>query len=48
MIRRFQTWLFVLLLVASVAMGVVLWQLRELAHKRMRFAAPGHGSDPGA
>jgi hypothetical protein len=35
MIRRFQTWLFVLLLVASAAMGVVLWQLRERAHQRM-------------
>ena len=35
MIRRFQTWLFVILLVVSAAMGVVLWQLRERAHKRM-------------
>jgi hypothetical protein len=35
MIRRLQTWLFVFLLVASAAMGVVLWQLRERAHKRM-------------
>jgi hypothetical protein len=35
MIRRFQTWLFVVLLVVSAAMGVVLWQLRERAHKRM-------------
>jgi len=35
MIRRLQTWLFVVLLVASAAMGVVLWQLRERAHKRL-------------
>ena len=35
MVRRFQTWLFVLLLVASAAMGVVLWQLREHAHQRL-------------
>jgi len=34
-VRRIQTWLFVLLLVASVAMGVVLWQLRERAHQRL-------------
>jgi hypothetical protein len=43
MIRRFQTWLFVLLLLASVAMGVVLWQLRERAHKRM---LAGHDTAP--
>jgi hypothetical protein len=35
MIRRLHTWLFILLLLASVAMGVVLWQLRERAHQRL-------------
>jgi hypothetical protein len=35
MVRRVQTWLFILLLVSSAAMGVVLWQLREHAHKRL-------------
>lgn len=35
MIPRYQKVLFVLLLLASVAMGVVLWQLRERAHRRM-------------
>jgi hypothetical protein len=35
MVRRVQTWLFILLLVASAAMGVVLWQLREHAHQRL-------------
>ena len=35
MVRRIQTWIFILLLVASAAMGVVLWQLRERAHKRL-------------
>jgi len=35
MIPRHQTILFVLLFVASTAMGVVLWQLREHAHQRM-------------
>ena len=35
MVRKIQTWLFVLLLIASVAMGVVLWQLRERAHQRL-------------
>jgi hypothetical protein len=35
MIRRLHAWLFILLLVASAAMGVVLWQLRERAHKRL-------------
>ena len=34
-VRRIQTWLFILLLVASAAMGVVLWQLRERAHQRL-------------
>jgi hypothetical protein len=35
MVRRIQTWLFILLLVASAAMGVVLWQLLERAHQRL-------------
>jgi hypothetical protein len=35
MVRRIQTGLFVFLLVASVAMAVVLWQLRERAHERL-------------
>jgi hypothetical protein len=35
MIPRYQTILFIVLLVASVAMGVVLWQLRERAHQRL-------------
>jgi hypothetical protein len=34
-IPRYQTVLFIVLLVASVAMGVALWQLRERAHQRM-------------
>jgi hypothetical protein len=34
-IPRYQKILFVILLITSVAMGVVLWQLRERAHKRM-------------
>jgi hypothetical protein len=34
-IPRYQKALFVILLITSVAMGVVLWQLRERAHKRM-------------
>jgi len=34
-IPRHQTVLFVLLLIASIAMGVVLWQLRERAHQRL-------------
>jgi hypothetical protein len=34
-VRRIQTSLFILLLVASVAMAVVLWQLRERAHERL-------------
>jgi hypothetical protein len=34
-IRKVQTWLLIVLLVASVAMGVVLWQLRERAHQRL-------------
>jgi hypothetical protein len=35
MIRRHQTVLFVFLLTASVAMGGVLWQLRDRAHQRL-------------
>jgi hypothetical protein len=35
MIRRHQAILFALLLAASVAMGVVLWHLRERAHQRL-------------
>jgi Sporulation and spore germination len=34
-IPRYQKILFVVLLLASLAMGVVLWQLRERAHKRL-------------
>jgi hypothetical protein len=37
MIPRYQTILFIVLLVASVVMGVVLWQLRERAHERLLF-----------
>ena len=35
MIPRYQTVLFVILLLASVVMGTVLWQLRERAHERL-------------
>ena len=35
MIPRYQKILFAILLIASLAMGVVLWQLRERAHKRL-------------
>ncbi len=35
MIPRYQTVLFVVLLVASAVMGTVLWQLRERAHERL-------------
>ncbi len=35
MIRRYQAVLFIVLLGASVAMGVVLWQLRDRAHQRL-------------
>jgi Sporulation and spore germination len=34
-IPRYQKILFIVLLIASVAMGVFLWQLRERAHKRL-------------
>ncbi len=40
MIPRYQTVLFVILLVASVVMGGVLWRLRERAHDRLI-----HGQD---
>lgn len=35
MIPRYQKILFAVLLLASLAMGIVLWQLRERAHKRL-------------
>ncbi|MGD0800942.1 MAG: GerMN domain-containing protein [Terracidiphilus sp.] len=35
MIPRHQKYLLAILLLASVAMGVVLWQLRERAHQRL-------------
>jgi hypothetical protein len=35
MIPRYQAVLFIVLLVASVVMGVALWQLRERAHQRL-------------
>jgi hypothetical protein len=35
MIPRHQTFLFVLLLLASVGMGAMLWQMRERAHQRL-------------
>ncbi len=35
MIPRYQKFLFVILLLASVAMGAALWQLRERAHQRL-------------
>ncbi len=35
MIPRYQKIIFIVLLVASVVMGVVLWQLRERAHQRL-------------
>lgn len=35
MIPRYQTILFVVLFVASLVMGVVLWQLRDRAHQRL-------------
>ncbi len=40
MIPRYQTVLFIVLLVASVVMAVALWQLRERAHQRL-LARPG-------
>ncbi len=38
MIPRYQAILFIVLLVASVVMGVALWQLRERAHQRLLSA----------
>jgi hypothetical protein len=35
MIPRYQTILFVVLLLASVSMGAFLWQMRDKAHQRM-------------
>jgi len=35
MISRFQTVLFCILLAASIAMGAVLWHLRDRAHQRL-------------
>ena len=35
MIARYQTILFAVLLIASIAMGGVLWHLRERAHQRL-------------
>lgn len=35
MIPRYQRFLFAILLLASLAMGVALWQLRERAHQRL-------------
>jgi Sporulation and spore germination len=35
MIPRYQTILFIILLVAAAVMGVVLWQLRTRAHERL-------------
>lgn len=43
MIPRYQTVLFVILLLASVVMGAVLWQLRNRAHERL---LTGHDSAP--
>ena len=38
MIPRYQTILFGVLLLASVVMSAVLWQLRERAHQRLLAA----------
>lgn len=38
MIPRSQTVLFIILLIASLAMGAALWQLRERAHQRLMLA----------
>ena len=35
MIPRYQKILFVVLILAALAMGVVLWQLRQRAHRRL-------------
>jgi len=47
-IPRHQTILFIVLLLASVVMGVVLWQLRERAHQRLvagEDSAPTHAPE---
>jgi hypothetical protein len=38
MIPRYQTILFIVLVLASVVMGVALWQLRDRAHQRLLAA----------
>ena len=43
MIPRHQSVLFVILLVVSIVMGAVLWQLRDRAHERL---LAGHDSAP--
>ncbi len=43
MIPRYQTILFAVLLLASAAMSVLLWQLRERAHQRL---LAGQDSEP--
>jgi hypothetical protein len=43
MIPRHQSILFIVLLVASLAMGVMLWQLRERAHRQL---VAGNNSAP--
>ncbi|MGA3262865.1 MAG: GerMN domain-containing protein [Terracidiphilus sp.] len=48
MIPRHQAVLFIILLVASVVMGVALWQLRERAHQRLlsyQDSAPTHAPE---
>lgn len=48
MIPRYQTVLFAVLLLTSIAMGVKLWQLRERAHQRLlsgRDSAPTHAPE---
>ena len=48
MIPRYQAVVFIVLLVASVVMGVALWQLRERAHQRLlngQDTAPTHAPD---
>jgi hypothetical protein len=47
-IPRYQKVLFIVLLVASLVMGVVLWQLRQRAHKRLlagEDSAPTHAPE---
>lgn len=48
MIPRYQKILFIVLLVSSLVMGIVLWRLRERAHKRMlagEDSAPTHAPE---